>query len=173
MYRVIAIVGATLALAACSSTDFSSIKNPFHVEPEMDTIRFESQPPGALAKTSTEQSCQTPCALALPGNKPFTVTFTLNGYQPDTEQVELISMGDGTSKLRPNPVLVELTPTPPPPKPKRVHHRRAAKPKPKAATHKPATHKPAAKSSAPPPMATAPQPQAPSPWPSAPPAQAK
>lgn len=170
MYRVIAIVGAALALAACSSTDFSSVKNPFQFEPAKDTIRFESQPPGALAKTSTEQSCQTPCALAMPANKPFTVTFTLNGYQPDTEQVEMVSMGDGTSKLRPNPVLVELTLTPPPPKPKRVHHRRTAKPKTKP---KAAVHKPAAKSSAPPPMAPAPQPQVTSPWPSAPPAQAK
>jgi hypothetical protein len=161
MYRVIAIVGTTLLLAACSSADLSKFSNPFHMEPEKDTIRFESQPPGAVAKTTTEQSCQTPCAMAMLADKPFTVTFTLNGYQPDTEQVQLFSMGDGTSKLRPNPVVVELTPTPPPPKPKRViHHRRAAKPKPKP--------KPAAAHTAPPPMAPAPQPQVTSPWPSAP-----
>jgi hypothetical protein len=164
MYRVIAIVGATLVLAACSSTDFSSFKNPFHFEPEKDTIRFESQPPGALAKTSTDQSCMTPCALAMPADKPFTVTYTLNGYQPDTEQVQMYSMGDGTSKLRPNPVLVQLTPLPPPPKPKRVHHRRrTAKPKPK-----PVIHKPAPANTAPPPMSPPKQPQVTSPWPSAP-----
>jgi outer membrane biosynthesis protein TonB len=170
MYRVIAIIGATLLLAACSSTDFSSFKNPFHFEPEKDTIRFESQPPGALVRTSTDQSCMTPCALAMPADKPFTVTYTLNGYQPDTEQVEMTSMGDGTSKLRPNPVLVELTPTPPPPKPKKVYHRRHTakpKPKPKPVARKPAP-KAAPKPAAAPPMAPAEQPQVTSPWPSAP-----
>jgi hypothetical protein len=165
MYRVIAIIGAALSLAACSSMDLSKYGNPFHVEPEKDTIRFESQPPGAVAKTSTEQSCQTPCAMAMIADKPFTVTFTLNGYQPDTEQVQMYSMGDGTSKLRPNPVLVELTPTPPPPKPKKVyHHKRTAKPKPKP---KPKA-KPAASNTAPAPTA---QPQVTSPWPTAPAAQ--
>jgi hypothetical protein len=164
MYRAIAIIGAALVLAACSS-----FKDAFHFEPAKDTIQFESQPPGALAKTSTEQSCMTPCALAVPADKTFTVTYTLNGYQPDTEQVEMVSMGDGTSKLRPNPVLVELTPAPPPPKPKVVHHRRrTAKPKPKP---KPVAQKPAPQPAAPPPMSPTAQPPATSPWPSAPPQQ--
>jgi hypothetical protein len=166
MYRVIAIVGVGLALAACASDS----NNPFRGEPAMETIRFESEPPGAEAKTSTGQTCRTPCALAMPSDKPFTVTFTLSGYQPATEQLQLTSMGDGTSKLRPNPVLVELTPAPPPAKPKKkVHRKSAAKPTPKP---KPAAAKPApAATSAPPPMTPAPQPQATSPWPAAPPPQ--
>jgi hypothetical protein len=164
MYKVFAIVGAGLVLAACS-TDF---KNPFEFEPAKDTIRFESQPPGAEAKTSSGETCRTPCALAMPADKPFTVTFTLTGYQPDTEQIQLTSMGDGTSKLRPNPVLVQLTPVPPPKSKKKVRRRKTTTrpaPKPKPAAAKPA---PAA-TSAPPPMSPAPQPQATSPWPAAPP----
>jgi hypothetical protein len=178
MYRVIAVVGAALVLAACSSNSDVFKSNPdwfkgsFRMEPVLDTIRFESEPPGADARTSTGQSCRTPCALALPGDKPFDVTFTLNGFQPDVEKVEAFPLGDGTTKLRPNPVLAELTPLAPPKKvmkKKRVMHRhkavakRAAKP----VARKPAARKPAAPA-APPPM-TPQQPQATSPWPAAPP----
>ena len=83
--------------------------------PVMDTVRFESEPPGAEAKTSNGQTCRTPCALALPANAPMTVTFTLNGYQPESENIEPVSTGTASPELRPNPVLVELTPAPPPP----------------------------------------------------------
>jgi PEGA domain-containing protein len=88
MYRVIAIVCASLALAACDSNpdwmkapDFS---NPFKFEPVQESVRVESEPPGAEAKASNGQSCRTPCALSLPGTA-TTVTFTLSGYQPDSE----------------------------------------------------------------------------------------
>jgi hypothetical protein len=167
MYRVVAIVGAGLVLAACSTDS----KNFFGFEPAKETIRFESEPPGAEAKTSTGETCRTPCALAMPADKPFTVTFTLTGYQPDTEQVQLTSIGAGASKLAPNPVLVQLTPAPPP-KPKKVRRKKkTAKPTPKP---KPAAAKPApAATPAPPPMTPAPQPQATSPWPAAPPPQSR
>lgn len=82
----------------------------FKPAPVMETLRFESEPSGAEAKTSTGQTCRTPCALAVPASNGLSVTFTLNGYKPEAETVELVSMGDGTSSLRPNPVLVELTP---------------------------------------------------------------
>jgi PEGA domain len=161
MYRVIAVVGAGLVLAACST----DIKNPFVFEPAKDTVRFESEPPGAEAKTSSGETCRTPCALAMPADKPFTVTFTLTGYQPYTEQIQFTSMGDGTSKLRPNPVLVQLTAAAPPKSKKKVRRKKtttkpAPKPRPTAAKPAPA---------APPPMTPAPQPQATSPWPAAPP----
>jgi hypothetical protein len=168
MYRVIAITAVGLVLAACSSD--TSTKNLFAFEPAKDTIRFESEPAGADAKTSTGQTCRTPCALAIPADKAFTVAFTLAGYQPASEEVKLTAMGDGTSQLRPNPVLVELTPAPPPKPKKKVRHKRTvAKPTPKP---KPVAAKPAlAAPPAPPPMTPAPQPQATSPWPSAPPPQ--
>jgi hypothetical protein len=175
MYRLIAIVGASLVLAACSSSDsgqfdnpFESMKfeNPFKLEPVKDTVSFESEPAGADAKTTTGQTCRTPCALAIPTDKAVSVTFTLAGYEPATEELQLISMGDGTSKLRPNPVLVQLTPVPPPVKSKTPARRRhvTTKPKPKPKPKPPA--QPAA--APPPPMAPAPQPQTTSPWPAAP-----
>ena len=161
MHRVIVIVTGGLALAACSSTPDWLNLDALKPAPALDTVRFESQPPGAEAKTSNGQTCRTPCALALPTDAPMTVTFTLNGYQPDSEDIEPVSTGLGSPEMRPNPVQVELTPAPPPPKPvkklapkKKVAVKPAAKPKTSTAP-------------APAPMTAAPAQQAPAPWPSA------
>ena len=180
MYRVFIVVGGSLALAACSSSSSPDWLNLGSVKPSpmMDTVRFESEPPGAEAKTSNGQSCRTPCALALPVNSPITVTFTLNGYLPESEKIEPISAsldsdfaaGSATS-LRPNPVMVELSPAPP----------LAQKPTKKPAAKNTTSGKPAAKPAAKPVAASQPAPagmtaapaqqQAPAPWPSTPPPQ--
>jgi len=143
--------------------------------PSMETVRFESEPPGAEAKTSNGQTCRTPCALALPVNAGTTVTFVLNGYLPATENIDPVTAGSGMPELRPNPVQVELTPSAaPPPKPvKPVKPEKkpvAKKPAAKPAAKKPAPKKPAAAtSSGPAPMQPAPaQQQQQAPWPSAP-----
>jgi hypothetical protein len=161
MYRVIAIVIGGLALAACSSTpDWMSL-DALKPAPAKDTVRFESEPPGAEAKTSDGQTCRTPCALAIPSGGPITVSFSLNGYQPDSETIEPISGNNGFPEMRPNPVQVELTPAAPPPKPVKKpagKKKTPVKPKPKTAAPAPA------------PGAPAPQQQAqPAPWPSNPP----
>ena len=134
MYRVIAIVIGGLALAACSSTpDWMSL-DALKPAPVKDTVRFESEPPGAEAKTSDGQTCRTPCALAVATGGPVTVSFALNGYQPDSETIEPISSNNGFPEMRPNPVQVELTPAPPQPKPVKkpvVKRKTAPKPKPK------------------------------------------
>jgi hypothetical protein len=171
------IVSGALALAACSSTPDWMNLDALKPAPIMDTVRFESEPPGAEAKTSNGQTCRTPCALALPVNTSMTVTFTLNGYTPESENIEPISITGSPTQLRPNPVMVELTPAPPTPKsvkkPAPPKKKPAAKPaatraKPTAARAKPA----AAGASAPAPMSgtSAPQ-EAPAPWPSAAPPQ--
>jgi len=162
MYRVFLIVSGALALAACSSTPEWLNLDALKPAPIMDTVRFESEPPGAEAKTSNGQTCRTPCALALPVNSPLTVTFTLNGYQPESESLEPISASGDPTQLRPNPVLVQLTPAPPPPKP-------VKKPAPK----KKVAAKPAAATRSAPASMTAPpaQQQAPAPWPATPPSQ--
>jgi hypothetical protein len=129
--------------------------------PMMDTVRFESEPPGAEAKTSNGQTCRTPCALALPANAPIAVTFTLNGYQPDSENIEPIANSNGLPEFRPNPVLVELTPAPPPVKP-------GKKPAAKKKTGAKPAAKPKPKTSAAPASAPQAQQQAPAPWPATP-----
>jgi hypothetical protein len=160
MYRVLAIVGGAFALAACSSTpDWMSLDG-LKSGPSLDTVSLESEPPGAEAKASNGQTCRTPCALALPVDSAMTVTFSLNGYQPESERLEVISVTGEPPRLRPNPVVVELTPGGPPP-PKKP----TKKP---VATKKPAAHpKPAAAvapAPAPAPMTAAPA-QSSSPWP--------
>jgi hypothetical protein len=109
MYRVIFVLGSGLALAACSSTpDWLSLDS-LKPAPAMETVTLESSPPGAEAKTSTGQTCQTPCSLNVPAGTAFGVTFSLSGYAPETEKVELVAMGDGSNRLQPNPVSVELS----------------------------------------------------------------
>lgn len=155
LYRVFAVVGGALALAACSSSsDFMDSLKP---APLMDTVRLESEPPGAEAKAANGQSCRTPCALALPTAAPMTVTFTLNGYQTATETLELMQQTGAAPTFAPNPVAVELAVAPPPPK---------KPPARKPAPRKPAP-KPAAGAAAPAPAPAAQQ-QGSSPWPTAP-----
>ncbi len=137
--------------------------------PIMDTVRFESTPPGAEAKTSNGQTCRTPCALALPTSAPMTVIFTLNGYLSDSEDIEPVSSGSGVPEFHPNPVQVELMPAPPPPKPvkKPVRAKKTSTAKPAV---KPKAKPKASAAPAPAPAAATPAPQqAPAPWPAAPP----
>jgi hypothetical protein len=163
MYRVIAIVGAGLALAACSSTPDWMNLSALKPAPVLDTVSFESNPPGADVKTSNGQSCRAPCALALPTETPLTATFTLNGYLPETDTLDPVSITGGPPQLQPNPVSAELELAPPPAKAAKP----AKKPAPKkktAATAKPAAANPA-------PASTAPAAQQPaSPWPAPQPA---
>src|SRR6478736_1421782 len=150
IHRFLLVIGSAAVLAACSS-DAGFKSGPF-----LDTVSLESEPPGAEAKASNGQTCRTPCALALPVDAASSVTFTLNGYQPETERLEAITATGEPPRLRPNPVVVELTPGGP---------SVAKKPAPK----KPAAKKPAARpkpaaAAAPAPMTAGPV-QAPSPWP--------
>jgi hypothetical protein len=174
MIRVIAIIVGALALAACSST--SSWMDSLKPAPQVDNVRFESEPPGAEAKASNGQTCRTPCSLALPVDTPLTVNFTLTGYEPATETLEPLELTGSPTTLRPNPVMVELTALPEPAK--KPTRKRAKKPAAKKPVAKKPAAKPAAKStpaaapSAPPPMQSAPQQApAPAPWPATPPPQ--
>ncbi len=115
---------------------------------QTDVVQFESEPPGAEAKTSTGQTCRTPCSLSLSSEAPVTATFTLNGYLPASEQIEVVADG-GATRLRPNPVMVELSAAP-------------------AGAKKPAPKKPAKRAARKPVVSAKPapaQPQAAAPWP--------
>ncbi len=137
MYRVLAIIGGALALAACSSNPDWMNLDGLKPGPSLDTVSFESEPPGAEAKASNGQTCRTPCSLALPVDAASSVTFTLNGYLPETEELEAITATGEPPRLRPNPVVVELTPGAPPaakkPPAKKPVAKKPARPKPAAA----------------------------------------
>jgi hypothetical protein len=77
--------------------------------PATETLRIESEPAGADARTTEGQSCRTPCELAVPGGGSMELTIAMNGYQPQTVPVR----AEGGSSLQPNPVFVELQPATP------------------------------------------------------------
>jgi hypothetical protein len=140
MRRVIVIAVTGLSLAGCSSFSLDSFKPT----PPSLQVQLESAPPGADARTSLGPGCKTPCSVAVPApDSGFSVTYTLNRFQPVTVPVQVIRIpGDLTSPasttMDPNPVFAELKPAGPPPKPER----KVMKPKkprpPKAATAPPA-----------------------------------
>jgi hypothetical protein len=167
MYRVLTIVSGAMALAACSSSPDWMNLDALKPSPILDTVRFESEPPGAEAKASNGQSCRTPCALALPINAPMTATFALNGFLPESETIEPVSATGSPTQFRPNPVTVELAAAPPQPAKKPAPKKKAApsgKPAAKpAARPKPAAAAPSSGA------ATAAPAQQPAPWPSNPP----
>jgi hypothetical protein len=167
MRRVLAITASCFALAACSSFSLPSFEMPsFGSGPTATTLEFESEPPGADVKTSTGQTCRTPCALSVAANE-LTATFSLNGYQSQTVPVRMASASDNVDtisgevpppRMTPNPVYAELMlavpvrrPPPPPP---------AVKPAPKKKLKPVAKPKPSAD-----PMSSPPASAPPSPWP--------
>lgn len=161
MYRVVTVIGGALMLAACSSSPDWMNLNALKPGPSLDTVSFESEPPGAEAKASNGQTCRTPCSLALPVDAATSVTFSLNGYLPESEKLDAVQETGEPPHLKPNPVVVELSPAPPPAKPAR---KPAKKPPAKKQAARP---KPTA-TSAPASTAAAPA-QAASPWPTSPP----
>jgi hypothetical protein len=152
MRHVIVIAVAGASLAGCSSFSMDSFKSA----PPAVQVQLESVPPGADAKTSAGPGCTTPCSVAVPAaDGGFSVTYTMNKFQPVTIPVQVINIpGDfstpASTTIDPNPVVAELKPAGPPP-------RAARKPL------KPKKPKPAADTAAAPPAAAG------SPFPAPPP----
>lgn len=176
MSRVIAVVACGFSLAACSTSLPSlSLLKP---SSSPETLRIESEPPGADAKTSLGQSCRTPCELAVQSGGEFAVTLALNGYQAQTVMVQPDAAEP--ARLMPNPIYVELEPATAQPtkkparkKPRAVAARPAAPATEAAAA--PTTTATATASAAPAPTAPPPMPATPAepavsatnyPWPS-------
>jgi len=137
--RVVAILGCCLALAACESLpSLPTLSMPslsFGSSPPPALARIESEPPGADARTSTGQTCRTPCAVSIPATGNFTVNFTLNGYLPQAVSARVVAPTDmridaevSTQPVEPlvvpNPIFAVLDPAPPPPPPRSSRQRR-------------------------------------------------
>ena len=128
------LAAAATVLAGCSGglsmPDWMSLKSS---PPPVQTLQFESDPPGADVRTAQGQTCQTPCAINVPPESQA-VSFTKAGYLPQTVQVSIRipehSMFESPPPdIQPNPVAVVLQPAGPPKKPptlKRLKPRRPA-----------------------------------------------
>jgi hypothetical protein len=149
MSRVIAVVACGFTVAACSASIPSL--NFLNSSPPTAAVRFESEPAGAEVKTSSGQSCRTPCDLTLQVAPEISTTLTLAGYQPETVAVRSEEGSIFSSpKLMPNPVHVELHALPAAPA-KKIRKRPAV-----ASASKPKNPPVASASAAPPPSAGAP-----------------
>jgi hypothetical protein len=132
MRGVLAILACGFAVAGCASgSDALKSATP------TTTLQFESEPAGAEVKTSTGQTCKTPCAMAVPAAD-LMATYTLKGFKPATVPVKLVPPTDTRSvqdaegattpalpTFTPSPVMAELEKAGPPP---RQAPRRPARP---------------------------------------------
>jgi hypothetical protein len=136
MNRVVSVVACGLSLAACGSISMPSMPSMpslgFGGDPATGTatVRLESEPPGAEARTSGGQGCRTPCSMTVTARGDITVNFTLNGYLPQAVTAQVVApddiRGDGElapssiePRIVPNPIFAALDPAPPPPPPQR------------------------------------------------------
>jgi hypothetical protein len=167
MRRVLAILACGFTVAGCASgSDALKSATP------TTTLQFESEPAGAEVKTSSGQTCRTPCALAVPATD-LMATYALKGYKPQTVPVKLVPPADTRTDsegstapslptFQPSPVYAELEKAGPAPRAP------ARKPKPVASVP-PADAAPApAAQSAPARQPASTAPTASSPWPPAP-----
>src|SRR5438105_2884013 len=135
MRRVIAIAVAGASLGGCSSLPSISW-DYFKPTPPTVQVQLDSIPPGAEARTSLGPSCKTPCSVSVPApDVGFSVTYTLNRFQPATVPVQVIrNPGDfanpATTTTDPNPVFAELQPAGPPPRVSGKLMHKPRKPKP-------------------------------------------
>src|SRR5712691_9975620 len=131
----IAAAGLAITLAGCATVTRGTTSQ----------VQLQSEPPGALAHTTTGYSCTTPCMITVPRKDEFSVVFSKPGYREETVEVKtqvagagaagfagniliggIIGMGadaatGATLEHIPNPVSATLVPVSRPP---------AAKPKP-------------------------------------------
>ena len=162
LIRAAVIVAGAIALAGCGSVSMPSWLS-LQSAPQLQTVQFESDPPGAEVRTAQGQTCQTPCALALPP-EPQAVSVSRNGYLPQTVQLaagpppEHSFFESPPPALTPNPLMVVLQSAGPPPRgvQARPRHRAGLQRRP-TAVNRPPPPAPAANSPFPPPPALPPQ----------------
>jgi hypothetical protein len=102
-------------LAGCGSSSMGELISGTPSTPPRGIVQLQSTPLGALATTSLGPSCKTPCELDVVAPADFSVTYTLDGFLPQTVPVNPKSEGVFAPNLQfdPNPVVAQLEPAPP------------------------------------------------------------
>jgi len=98
--------------------------NAFKPKPTTTLLLIQSTPPGAEARTSLGKTCRTPCTMQIGSSEDFTVSFSLNGYMPQTLAVHAtMDQGGFTTAaspvLNPSSLFATLEPVTPPTSPRR------------------------------------------------------
>jgi len=126
---VAAVLG--VALTGCSSALSSSSSSE-----QLQALNFDSDPPGAVIRTTEGQTCVTPCELKVPSHEQ-PVSVAKDDYVAQTVEVAMGPQPDHSfwqnppPTLVPNPVRVVLQPMPKP-----DHHAKGRKPASKTHTAK-------------------------------------
>jgi hypothetical protein len=114
---VAAVVG--VSLTGCSSALSSSTLSSGTSSEQLQALNFESEPPGAVIRTTEGQTCVTPCELKVPSHEQ-PVSVTKDDYVAQTVQVAMGPQPDHSfwqnppPSFVPNPVRVVLQPVPKP-----------------------------------------------------------
>jgi len=109
----IALFVVVAAAAGASLTGCSSAQSSNSSSEQLQTLKFESDPPGADVRTTQGRTCKTPCELTVPSHEQ-PVTITKNNYVPQTVQIALGPQPEHSfwenppPTLTPNPVHVVL-----------------------------------------------------------------
>jgi len=106
-----------LSIASCSSVSvpgFDAIKQ----KPENTFLLIQSSPSGAEARSSLGATCRTPCTMSIGSGSDFTVSYSLDGYVPQTLTVHSSNSAGGfmtapSPMVNPNPVFATLEPVAP------------------------------------------------------------
>ena len=160
MVRLVALLALGAVLAGCSSLSIPSLGGGSNA---IVVVRAESNPAGAEARAQVGAPCRTPCTLEIPASGVSTVTFSLQGYLPQTVSVTVTPSREGAdlpetgvadqTRIDPNPVFAQLEVAPPPPPPaRRKPPPRKPKPAPVAAQPAPPPPPPAQQGFGPPPQ---------------------
>jgi PEGA domain len=104
MSRIALSVVVAAAIGA-SLTGCSSALSSNSASEKLQTLKFESDPPGAEIRTTQDQTCKTPCELTVPSREQ-PVTITKKGYAPQTVQVTMGPQPDHSFWENPPPTLV-------------------------------------------------------------------
>jgi len=116
MYRISHLVSlGSLCIGLVGCSWLPEVRLPSASAPAA-SIRLESEPSGAEAKTSLGPTCRTPCTLDITTANEFTVTFSLAGYVPQDVRVTTTLTGDPregrVTKFDPDPVYAQLEQAP-------------------------------------------------------------
>jgi PEGA domain len=112
---LLALVICGFGLAGCGTSKTIPGLDAFKPKPTTTILLIQTNPDGADARSSLGATCHTPCTMTIGTAGDFTISFTRDGYEPQTITVHsTMSEGDYTTPasptLDPNRVSVALKP---------------------------------------------------------------
>ena len=96
-----AIAIACISLSACGTIQRGTT----------DTVKFLSEPPGAIVRVAADKGCVTPCGIVMPRREAFTATFSLAGHEDRKVFVDTDIPDDIEQSMVAGVLMAPLSPT--------------------------------------------------------------